>query len=190
MTRDPFSAAAISADVEVYQASHEPVRRGEAVKHALDTFSAEEVDDLGGMHPDHELAPYYLTWRRLQRERAKRIARSLIQTESVTSGSATTRAVGGIGVQGAARPADPRGGVSVHPAPPAQYKPSTPDRAIALRLLRSVPEPLTKTRVARTLQWTEDQARDWLRLFASKGVLVVRRGRNGGHFWAKKDEGE
>lgn len=75
------------------------------------------------------------------------------------------------------------GGASVHPVARAQYRPSTPDRATTLKLLRSVPAPLTTTRVARALVWTEERARYWLSYFASKGVLVVSRD---GHSWSGK----
>lgn len=76
-----------------------------------------------------------------------------------------------------------RGGADVHHVAREQYRPMTPDRAMALKLLRSVPPPLTTTRVARALVWTEERARYWLSFFASKGVLAVSRD---GHTWSQK----
>lgn len=128
------------------------------------------------------------TWRRLLLLEPNRRAKALPRREFAIAAQVPTEMrtkgdVVAIASESSPNAVDTRGGAHVHPSPREQYKPTTPERATTLKLLRSIDEPLTKVRVARALCWTEDRAREWLAFFASKGVLVVRGGR---HYWATR----
>lgn len=63
-----------------------------------------------------------------------------------------------------------------------RYIPTNPDHAVALRLLKSVPAPLSVKRISRALAWPEHRAAKYLRIFAAKGELVAT---GKGHVWTR-----
>lgn len=53
----------------------------------------------------------------------------------------------------------------------AHYQPVTPDQAMALRVLRAQPLPLSCTRIARATGWRRERVESWVEFFAAKGLL-------------------
>lgn len=136
----------------------------------VDPFADTEIQSAMSQLPsrDHSL-------RRLfgDRVRPKTIPLGETSTPSQipSSNLTTSNAVLSIDRQPDDAPTSQLDGTAVQPAP-VQYRPATPDRASALRLLRSVPSPLTVSRVSRALQWTERRSKSWLHEFQAKRLLV------------------
>jgi hypothetical protein len=164
------------------------VRRDSAAPDTLAILAtALEIEAANAQESLRQLASTNPTnWRRALLQEPKRTCKTIPLRETYAASHVPTEmrtnAVA-IASESSSTPLDTRGGAHVHPSPREQYKPTTPERATTLKLLRSIDEPLTKVRVARALCWTEDRAREWLAFFASKGVLVVRGGR---HYWATR----
>jgi hypothetical protein len=119
-------------------------------------------------------------WRRLfPNARAKAIplreidSTAQVPTEILTSSLAIAR-------KGAALPNARNAYPESQSCKPERYRPHTSDAAVALRLLKSVPAPLSVERVSRALAWPRQKARRWIERFAAKGELVAT---GKGHVW-------
>jgi len=122
-------------------------------------------------------------WRRLfPNARAKAIPlREIDNTAHVPTEMRTSSLA--IAEQNATQPTDRNNVPFEQGYTPGKYVPVCPDRATVLRLLKSVPPPLSVKRIARALQWPEHRAAKWLRVFAAKGELVAT---GKGHVWRSR----